>query len=143
MQDVLLMDVTRHTLRSEISPLSVIPYLASRRDPLKTNGINGCFFEDNHRVLIPSVVKNSAEACWVIILDTGSPQTVLSAYVSATESHPRGLHYSRIDLILGVWFAHIVRVSREIPVCLYLWTIPRVVDLEISASCAATFVLVL
>jgi hypothetical protein len=85
--DVLITDVTEKTLRTEISKVFGIDYLAKATEEdakREVDAINGCLYGDGRRAMVPCVVSNGNKAYWVhFFVDTGAPTTFLSEKVNA------------------------------------------------------------
>jgi hypothetical protein len=84
--DVLITDMNEKTLRTEISKVFGIDYLAkATEDDVKreVDVINGYLYGDGRRAMVPCVVSNGNKACWVhFIVETGAPGTFLSEKVN-------------------------------------------------------------
>lgn len=140
-QDMLLTDVTGKTLRDKIAALFEIPYLSvSKKEGLfDATEINGVWTKETYQVLIPCIVKNSTEACWVIfVLNKGSPRTYLSAEFSTT-SHSCKIYHS-INIILGFCSAKAIRIPERQPICLHLQPVsPFNLHFQVIEHMAAIF----
>jgi len=83
--DVLITDVNEKTLRTEVSKVFGIDYLAKATEEdakRKVDVISGYLYGDGRRPMVPCVVSNADKAYWVhFIVDTGSPATFLSEKV--------------------------------------------------------------
>jgi hypothetical protein len=84
--DVLITDVTDHTLHNEISDLVGIPYLkeATKEEADKVaESLRGFVYGRKYRMMLPCVLKVEDKAHWVFFLvDGGSPLTYISTQVS-------------------------------------------------------------
>lgn len=84
--DVLITDVDEGKLQSEIAEGLGINYLgvATGDDAAtKAEYIDGYLYGYRRQPVLPCVVRNGNQACWVIfIVDTGAPATYLSPHVS-------------------------------------------------------------
>jgi hypothetical protein len=85
--DVLITDISENTLRTEISRVFGIDYLAkATEDDAKreVDAINGYLYGDGRRAMVPCVVSNGNKAYWVhFLVRTGAPATFLSKKVNA------------------------------------------------------------
>ena len=101
--DVLITDLNEKTLRSEISKVFGIDYLAkATEDDAKreVDAINGYLYGDGRRPMVPCVVSNGNKAYWVhFLVGTGAPGTFVSKKVNAPAMQRV---YSVANLILGV-----------------------------------------
>ncbi|KIX03490.1 uncharacterized protein Z518_07043 [Rhinocladiella mackenziei CBS 650.93] len=82
--DVLITDITENTLRTEISNVFGIDYLAKATEndaKRKIDIVSGYLYGEARRAMVPCVVHNGEndEGYWVhFLVDTGSPATFLS-----------------------------------------------------------------
>jgi len=85
--DVLITDVNEETLRTEISKVFGIDYLAkATEDDAKreVDVMNGYLYGEGRHAMFPCVVSNGNKAYWVhFIVDIGAPTTFLSKKVNA------------------------------------------------------------
>ena len=85
--DDLIPDINEKTLRTEISQVFGIDYLAkASEDDAKReiDAIDGYLCSDGGRAMVPCVVSNGNNAYWVhFIMATGAPATFLSEKVNA------------------------------------------------------------